>query len=71
MGNIKNQALPVCGAEMRSRNAGIEGKNNGYRIVCECGDEVPRLKYTGESICLHCHTIICDGCAYEPKEGQA
>lgn len=31
------------------------------------------LKYTGESICLYCHTTNCDGCMYEPmttEEGQ-
>ena len=24
------------------------------------------LKYTGESICLYCWTVNCDGCMYEP-----
>ena len=27
------------------------------------------LKYTGESICLYCQTINCDGCMYEPMKG--
>ena len=27
------------------------------------------LKYTGDSICLYCQTINCDGCMYEPIEG--
>ena len=27
------------------------------------------LKYTGESICLHCQTVNCDGCMYEPMKG--
>lgn len=27
------------------------------------------LKYTGESICLYCQTVNCDGCMYEPMEG--
>ena len=27
------------------------------------------LKYTGDSICLYCQTINCDGCMYEPMEG--
>lgn len=27
------------------------------------------LKYTGESICLYCQTVNCDGCMYEPVMG--
>lgn len=27
------------------------------------------LKYTGNSICLYCKTVNCDGCMYEPMEG--
>lgn len=26
------------------------------------------LKYTGESICLYCQTVNCDGCMYEPMK---
>lgn len=28
------------------------------------------LKYTGESICLYCQTVNCDGCMYEPMKGE-
>lgn len=26
------------------------------------------LKYTGESICVYCQTVNCDGCMYEPMK---
>ena len=26
------------------------------------------LKYAGESICLYCQTVNCDGCMYEPMK---
>lgn len=28
-----------------------------------------KLKYSGESICVHCQTKDCDGCLLEPMEG--
>ncbi len=28
-----------------------------------------KLKYSGESICIHCQTKVCDGCLLEPMEG--
>ena len=28
------------------------------------------LKYTGDSVCLYCQTVDCDGCVYEPMEGE-
>ena len=28
-----------------------------------------KLKYSGESICVHCQTKDCDGCLFEPMEG--
>lgn len=28
------------------------------------------LKYTGESICMDCQTVNCDGCMYEPMKGE-
>lgn len=48
--------------------------DSAYRICAEFIEQLPSaqqkpLKYTGDSICLYCQTINCDGCMYEPMEG--
>lgn len=64
-----------------SRRAAIDAVSKGCEelrgVFGRCEDALKALpsaqqkalKYTGESICLYCQTINCDGCMYEPMKG--
>ena len=61
--------------DLISRKAAIDECNKrgaehiGYAIAHLPSAQQKPLKYTGDSICLYCKTVNCDGCMYEPVMG--
>lgn len=38
-------------------------------VMNQSSAQQKKLKYSGESICVHCQTKDCDGCLFEPMGG--
>ena len=70
---ISRQAA-IEALEIEYKAVGILGEQ---WVISQCIDVIKHLpsaqrkvlKYTGESICLYCQTVNCDGCMYEPVMG--
>ena len=61
--------------DLISRQAAVDvAKQHWYKPdIAKALEELPSaepkpLKYTGESFCVYCHTVNCDGCMYEPMK---